>query len=129
MAANRLLVRSYFNDLFPMSTGFLECGDAFRHSFFSALNASSISCGPDLALAFGNAHESESPLDQESEMDFWNNNEGFLIASTSPDNDAETLANLVCANLTAGSMRMFFDPTDETSSFPLINTSSCACMP
>ena len=54
-------------------------GDAYRHAYFSALNARNSSFGYTKAVMLGYAHECETPNDElnEKEMDLHNNNWGF----------------------------------------------------
>ena len=54
-------------------------GDAYRHAYFSALNARNSSFGYANAVMLGYAHECETPNDKldEKEMDLHNNNWGF----------------------------------------------------
>jgi hypothetical protein len=62
----------------------LGMGDAFLHTYWQGLNASVL--GHDLAKQFGDAHESEHPqvLHLETEMDFWNNWQGYAIGVANP---------------------------------------------
>jgi hypothetical protein len=57
-------------------------GDAFLHTYWSSLNASVL--GLDLAKEYGDAHESghAAVLALETEMDLWNNNNGYLAGFT-----------------------------------------------
>ena len=54
-------------------------GDAYRHAYFSALNARNSSFGYTNAVMLGYAHECETPNDElnEKDMDLHNNNWGF----------------------------------------------------
>ena len=54
-------------------------GDAYRHAYFSALNARNSSFGYAKAVMLGYAHECETPNDElnEKDMDLHNNNWGF----------------------------------------------------
>ena len=56
-------------------------GDAYRHAYFSALNARNSSFGYAKAVMLGYAHECETPNDKlnEKDMDLHNNNWGFKL--------------------------------------------------
>ena len=47
------------SSLYKAETLYLGNGDAFRHAYWNALNLKSV--GADIAKAFANAHESETP--------------------------------------------------------------------
>lgn len=81
-----------FTKQFMGFSGLNDKSDAFRHCFFNAINQRD--CGYDLvygslaniAKLFGDAHESETPiqLSLEKEMDLWNNYLGYhLITNNS----------------------------------------------
>lgn len=90
--------------------------DAFRHSFFNAMNSND--AGDRIARLFSNAHESENPLSLilEKEMDIFNNNVGHLIGDDAnifiSDND---LSNLVYMGFTNGDLR-YITPLDFIAS-------------
>ena len=54
-------------------------GDAFRHAFFSELNAATL--GVALAKQLGDAHEQQSSSQLETQMDLFNNEQGRQVSS------------------------------------------------
>lgn len=68
-----------FGDCTPTHPLRNTIGDAYRHAYFSALNARNSSFGYTKAVMLGYAHECETPnnLLNEKDMDLHNNNWGF----------------------------------------------------
>jgi hypothetical protein len=78
-------------------------GDAFRHCFWSAMNARDQ--GKDLATMFGIAHEDFVGNPQnEKAMDLHNNSVGFEIGSDSPGASDRHLAVLCAQAWSAGKL-------------------------
>ena len=65
------------SSLYKAETLYLGNGDAFRHAYWNALNVKSV--GADIAKAFANAHESETPEGNDKTMDLRNNTVGRNI--------------------------------------------------
>ncbi len=57
-------------------------GDAFRHAFFSELNAATL--GVALAKQLGDAHEQQSSSALETQMDLFNNEQGRQVSFDLP---------------------------------------------
>ncbi len=110
--------------------GFLgrnDCGDAFRHAFFNALNAQS--CGAALAKEFGDAHECNTPDTELSEkmMDLHNNAVGVSVAEANPGATAEELADLICTELLEGNLEVLSDPENPLSDLIDSDAMNCSC--
>jgi hypothetical protein len=92
--------------------------DAFRHAFFNAMNANDV--GIQLALAFSNAHESETPslLIKEVQMDIHNNAIGVNIGVNASIFVSDLdLSNTVYQSLLNG-LLYYLNPLDWISSPP-----------
>ncbi|HHH54654.1 MAG TPA: hypothetical protein ENK91_13415, partial [Bacteroidetes bacterium] len=63
--------------------GVNDCSDAFRHSFFNALNSAFL--GTNLARSFGEAHECETSSQMAKTMDLHNNEVGYAVIENNPD--------------------------------------------
>jgi hypothetical protein len=73
LTASRTAEQLFAND--GLETG---RGDAFRHAFFSALNAETL--GPNMAKMLGDAHENWTGNDTDEKlMEMYNNNQGLKI--------------------------------------------------
>ena len=61
-----------------------DIGDAYRHAYFSALNAQNSSLGYVKAKQLGDAHECETPVSEQDEktMDLHNNAWGYSFAGS-----------------------------------------------
>ncbi|MGB3464459.1 MAG: hypothetical protein WBA74_04285, partial [Cyclobacteriaceae bacterium] len=121
---NRIKTIAKTDELFGNGRNLNNCGDAFRHAYFSALNAQSL--GIDLARRFGIAHECETPrqLSLEKEMDLHNNEIGFSIILEFPEISEFALAMAIWVKLESGEMTYLspinkedpcFDPTVDCS--------------
>ena len=73
-------------ELFPNMLGRNDERDAFRHAFWSALDA--YEHGADLAREYGNAHEDSDPYQSvdERNMDLHNNEVGYEIGEFAREN-------------------------------------------
>jgi hypothetical protein len=107
----------------------LDCGDAFRHGFFNALNASVL--GKDLAKQFSDAHECDQS-GNDALMDLHNNSIGHFIGELFPMNYYavmkgyyEILADQVCMKLESGHLKVLEDVTNPNSN--LIKSFHCKC--
>jgi hypothetical protein len=85
--------------------------DAFRHGIWNALNTRDI--GEVLAVKFGNAHESSTPLvlALEKEMDLYNNATGVSLGTAANNPTDDMLADTIFEYITLGFFR-FLDPLD-----------------
>ena len=121
-----------------------ECTDAFRHSFFNALNSWKL--GENLAREFGEAHECVTTSELASEMDLFNNEVGYNILNQNAfildqlnnsdiqiqRNGISDLYSVICSALQNGELRVFNDPLssnpDNDSDVFLITSSDCSCI-
>lgn len=79
--------------------------DAFRHAYFSALNARAV--GYDLAFQFGIAHEQTTFIDPlASQMDISNNIYGYNLTVYYPNASTRQLESLILNSITNGSLVM-----------------------
>jgi hypothetical protein len=87
-------------------------GDAFRHCFWSAMNARDQ--GKELAKAFGDAHEdwSGNPANEKT-MDLHNNGIGFTIGAGIPGASDRHLA-VLCVDAWASGKLIQLDPKNGT---------------
>lgn len=106
-------------------------GDAFRHCFFNALNY--ISCKDligltylgfaypsNVAKLFGEAHESDTPIElqKEKEMDLFNNEFGYYVASDKPlGYSVNNLTIEIFNYLVTGSLRYLKPIWDQDPAF------------
>lgn len=96
-----------------------NCGDAFRHSFWNALNV--ISVPLDLAIELPTAHECSGYNRLEKEMDLYNNSTGRDIGlenmnlSINNWSDVLILSEIVLQNLKDGKMRIIFPRASDNS--------------
>jgi hypothetical protein len=97
----------------------LSRANAFKHALFAILHARSF--GRQLAQQLANEHEeydiSQSPANYsiETQMDLWNNQEGFNIYDSNPNRQISEFDNAVFQGVTNGNMRYvsggFLTPT------------------
>ena len=79
--------------------------DAFRHAYFSALNA--ISIGYDLAFQFGVAHEQTAYIDPLAyQMDMTNNIYGFNLTIYHPNASMRQLESIILNGISNGNLVM-----------------------
>lgn len=116
-----------------------ECSDAFRHTFFNALN--SVYCGTQLAMEFGDAHECDSDSEMARDMDLHNNQIGYSIIENNPQIATSILSgnpfgfsmlvSTICTSLANGDMLIFAIPSDpDPDTNPdnsLISSILCEC--
>ena len=81
------------SSLYKAETLYLGNGDAFRHAYWNALNVKSV--GADIAKAFANAHESETPEGNDKTMDLRNNTVGRNIGRIYSNSSNATIKNKV----------------------------------
>ena len=81
------------SSLYKAETLYLGNGDAFRHAYWNALNLKSV--GADIAKAFANAHESETPEGNDKTMDLRNNTVGRNIGRIYSNSSNATIKNKV----------------------------------
>lgn len=101
------------------NNGLNDKSDAFRHAYFSALNARDV--GVLFARLFGEAHESEVPsqLSLEKEMDLHNNEQGYTaysqnsgsLFSPPPSNE---LLSAACHTKALMGLLVYLDPLSNT---------------
>ena len=107
--SNKSSAEKYAAQFFPSCDQHNDIADAFRHSFFSALNYKSI--GTSNAKELGDAHECDVPLNElpEKEMDLNNNNWGFTYASLNRNFTAEDfyVAFMASHNLQPGEKSLY----------------------
>ena len=124
-----------------------DCSDAFRHTFFNALNSWSL--GEELAREFGIAHECETDSDNATKMDLHNNEIGYNIIRENPTiislmnapsdrtdlhhQGINLIMNTICDRLESGEMKIFTDPSDpdrhNNEDDNLISSEECICLP
>jgi hypothetical protein len=84
--------------------GYNDKSDAFRHTYFQAINTKSV--GAYITLLFANAHETTPPIiDAERAMDTFNNLVGINIGSNAPYVGDEEVATRVLNNSNNGLLR------------------------
>lgn len=87
------------------NNGLNDCSDAFRHSYWNALNTTSV--GISSAILFAAAHECESPSSNLcTSMDYFNNEVGRQIGLNNPDATAEMLSSIVFQALIDGDLNV-----------------------
>lgn len=101
-----------------------DCSDAFRHTFFNAINT--VSCGPLWAQKFGDAHECVVPSNEasEKEMDLYNNSVGVTIGQAF-GKDEQAIIDEVCLRLKNGALLILSNPSNPL--FEVINSDGCEC--
>lgn len=83
--------------------GLNDCSDAFRHSYWNALNTTSV--GISSAILFGAAHKCGSPSSNlGTSMDYFNNEVGRQIGSSNPDATSEMLSSITFQALVDGDL-------------------------
>lgn len=92
----------------PVGNGHNDCGDAFRHAYFNALNT--LSWSGSYAKQWGDAHECETPIDEalEKSMDLHNNAIGRSIAGQAPNISIEGLVGLILVELEVGNLNFLY---------------------
>jgi len=108
--------------------GLNDCADAFRHSFFNAINSRDTYSA--IADAFGKAHECGVPDNKlkEKTMDLHNNSIGNAIGSANRSSSDQELALLVLEALERGDMKVLNNLGVNnflTSSSQLVTSDSC----
>ncbi len=100
--------------LYINGNGHNDCGDAFRHAYFNALNT--LSWSDSYAKEWGDAHECDTPLDEvlEKSMDLHNNAIGRSVANQAPNISKEALVDLILVELEVGHLN-FLKPLDTTN--------------
>ena len=86
---NSSTASSTASSLYKAETLYLGNGDAFRHAYWNALNVKSV--GADIAKAFANAHESETPEGNDKTMDLRNNTVGRNIGRSYSNSSNATI--------------------------------------
>ena len=82
---NAARARALSQQLYPADTPVGNRQDAFRHAYWSALNA--YEQGESLARQFGNAHEEEDNQEEdERDRDLYNNNYGYEVGVSAREN-------------------------------------------
>lgn len=77
---NRKMAKEGARSYFPNCDQYKDVADAFRHSYFSALNTQSM--GYYYAKKLGTAHECEDPAGADKNMDLNNNQWGYDFANS-----------------------------------------------
>jgi hypothetical protein len=93
--------------LFPGARAHNDAADAFRHAYFSALNARAL--GYDLAFKFGVAHEQfpgNDPL--EMQMDLSNNIFGYNLTIYYPNMSNAQMRNYIYNAVLNGELQMIY---------------------
>ena len=95
------------SSLYKAETLYLGNGDAFRHAYWNALNVKSV--GADIAKAFANAHESETPEGNDKTMDLRNNTVGRNIGRIYSNSSNATIKNKVIEAVNQGSLYRLYN--------------------
>lgn len=107
--------------------GLNDCSDAFRHSYWNALNTTSV--GITGAVLFAAAHECDSPSSNlGTSMDYFNNEVGQQIGLNNPDATAELMSSIVLQALMNGQMNVISNLGSGGRpglNSQLINSSTC----
>ena len=118
-------------NVFPGAISRNNCQDAFRHTFWNALNAQSLACGLTLAIEFADAHEEGQPMNNNWFMDEHNNTVGQIIGDENPLVFGAAMANLVCEELELGNGIILLQDGVPTVAVPDTNpideSDSCDC--
>ncbi len=83
------------NIRYPNSNKHNDKADAFRHAYFNAINVRHIH--PDIVQAFGDAHETETPIEfaLEVQMDLFNNSIGKELGNWNHSKSDIEIADLI----------------------------------
>ena len=95
------------SSLYKAETLYLGNGDAFRHAYWNALNLKSV--GADIAKAFANAHESETPEGNDKTMDLRNNTVGRNIGRSYSNSSNATIKNKVIEAVNQGRLYRLYN--------------------
>ena len=95
------------SNLYKAETLYLGNGDAFRHAYWNALNVKSV--GADIAKAFANAHESETPEGNDKTMDLRNNTVGRNIGRSYSNSSNATIKNKVIEAVNQGRLYRLYN--------------------
>jgi hypothetical protein len=128
---NRVIAHSYTQAIFGPygnGNGHNDCADAFRHSFYNAINTRDTNSS--VTLLFSSAHECETPEDRiiEKEMDLFNNSVGIHIGKNNSNEDNNAIAALIISELQGGRLRVLsnLNPlNDPTASTQVILSTNC----
>jgi hypothetical protein len=105
VATNALTATLEQRRLYPIISNGSDISNAFRHTYWNALNASSLVIRPDIAKLFGDAHEfGQTGL--ATVMDLFNNAVGIQIGiNTGTFMSESARANAVLLALQAGQLK------------------------
>jgi len=108
--------------------GWNDCGDAFRHAHWNALNTKT--CGAAIAREFGDAHECDNAgnpprVTPETTMDLNNNQAGRNIAVNNLSTAHGDFDDLVCTELQNGQLTVLTNPRNPNS-WPT-TSAGCTC--
>ena len=95
------------SSLYKAETLYLGNGDAFRHAYWNALKLKSV--GADIAKAFANAHESETPEGNDKTMDLRNNTVGRNIGRIYSNSSNATIKNKVIEAVNQGRLYRLYN--------------------
>ena len=95
------------SSLYKAETLYLGNGDAFRHAYWNALNVKSV--GADIAKAFANAHESETPEGNDKTMDLRNNTVDRNIGRIYSNSSNATIKNKVIEAVNQGRLYRLYN--------------------
>lgn len=95
------------SSLYKAETLYLGNGDAFRHAYWNALNLKSV--GADIAKAFANAHESETPEGNDKTMDLRNNTVDRNIGRIYSNSSNATIKNKVIEAVNQGRLYRLYN--------------------
>lgn len=104
---NSSTASSTASSLYKAETLYLGNGDAFRHAYWNALNVKSV--GADIAKAFANAHESETPEGNDKTMDLRNNTVGRNIGRSYSNSSNDTIKNKVIEAVNQGRLYRLYN--------------------
>ena len=104
---NSSTASSTASSLYKAETLYLGNGDAFRHAYWNALNLKSV--GADIAKAFANAHESETPEGNDKTMDLRNNTVGRNIGRIYSNSSNATIKNKVIEAVNQGRLYRLYN--------------------
>ena len=95
------------SSLYKAETLYLGNGDAFRDAYWNALNLKSV--GADIAKAFANAHESETPEGNDKTMDLRNNTVDRNIGRIYSNSSNATIKNKVIEAVNQGRLYRLYN--------------------
>jgi hypothetical protein len=103
--------------IFGVNNGY-DCSDAFRHAYWSAINYRDV--GVLAAISMGAAHECNTPLGPDRDMDFHNNHIGFTRGEHLQNATDSEISNAIVNAMVNGELKIF-----NSTNNGLVNSQNC----